>query len=59
MGFIGQFVTRHPIISFLIGLNLIDGAVAIAQTIAYAISGREGLNPNKEENENESAATAE
>ena len=41
-----EFLIKHPIISLLLGSTIVDGAVKIVRTIAYAKTGREGLAPN-------------
>lgn len=68
MPFIKEFITKHPIISLCLAKAAIDGTAKIIKTVAYAITGREGLNPcavqitytpDKEEETNESAVTVE
>lgn len=69
MNTITQFIFKHPIISYLFGSALISGATKMTRTIAYAITGREGLKPDssvnisftpkKEEETNEPAVTVE
>ena len=41
-----EFLIKHPIISLLLGSTIVDGAVKIVRTVAYAKTGREGLAPN-------------
>lgn len=45
MNTIAQFIFRHPFISYLIGSCAMQGLNRMTQTIAYAITGREGLKP--------------
>lgn len=42
-----EFIFKHPIITLLLGSTIVDGAGKIIRTIAYAITGREGLAPNQ------------
>ena len=71
MNAITQFIFKHPFISYLFGSAMISGATKMTRTIAYAITGREGLKPGssvnirvtppkkKEEETNEPTATVE
>ena len=42
-----EFIFKHPFISLLLGSSMIDGVVKVTRTVAYAITGREGLAPNQ------------
>lgn len=49
MQFAKAFVARHPFISLWLAEAAISGTVAVVKTIAYAITGREGLKPKEED----------
>ena len=41
-----EFMTKHPILSFLLATSAIDGVVKVVKTVCYAITGREALAPS-------------
>lgn len=54
-----EFAMKHPILTFLLALNAIDGVVGIVKAVTTAISGKntevvEEIEANTEEDPNES-----
>ena len=42
-----EFIFKHPIITLLLGSTIVDGVTKIVRTVAYAVTGREGLALNQ------------